>query len=867
MFKKLATFFGALIVCFACYANSFAAQDILSIANISIAGKSDNVADANVSHEANDITTDVVLTRHGSFVTYEIELQNNAEEQYKIADVKDDISTNAIESSYGYGSDFIDSGKTDLLTAKYTYKTGQESDSDDPIALDDITITITLEDLNGELIEENNLIISDEPEVVESPLTADNLPFLILGLSFFIAAGIFLSKKHLRTSAVLVFLACFAFIGAMLNASTIAAAPKTTELRIHGISVLPKAAPHVVIFDSNSGLGDMEQQEFELDLPQKLNANAFRRNYYSFVEWNTEPDGSGHSYADEAEVNFSESGETTLYAQWSTDHAVAILDTGPTINRKIKQLGGANVNDSYGLFNVRLSGIYSVLKASELPAGFDTEDNNKIISSPESPFKVFAWIQGSTVYIYSDAEVIKGNRDMTETFVNFYNTGNFSGISDWDMSETEIFSSMFAVNNSLSTLNALANWDTSSATTLYRMFYRNFSLYTVEGLARWNTSKVTNLSLTFYWTRIASDYLSALSTTDRGDYTSWDVSNVTTMSYTFGGNESRYFTNLDGIANWNTSNVTNMSSMFGGSDYLENISAIATTQRDGYTSWDVSNVTNMSELFSGCDWLRSLHGIENWDVSNVTKFYRAFDDMTYLNDISALADWDISSATDISEIFDHAEKLTDISALAKWNTSNVELMNSAFAYAKSLSDISPISTWDTSSVTTLASMFSYTAITNTDALATTQRDCYTSWDVSNVESLRAIFAGDSNLTDISGIANWNTSSVTDLYGTFQYTAITNTDALATTQRDGYTSWDVSNVTDLSRTFYEITTLTNIDGIVNWDVSKVTYMDRTFNGDSGLTYVRMLDAWHPAENVRCTYVFHGTGTNNWPDWAD
>ena len=873
MLKKLAVFFATPLLLLATASNTFAATEIMSISDITIKEKSENTTSTTVSFEGSHIQTDAILARRNSFISYEITLTNNAKQSYKISNVEDSLSGDVIKSSYDFGSDFVKSGQTINLIATYSYQTGQDSDSDEPILLDDITITLTLVDEN------NNTIAgpTNQPEAPETsetseasstnPFTGDRIAAFIAIFASSVAALFCLFKKHPKIAASLACLACTITIGAVFITNTNAAEAKTVKLYLHGLSIMPKAAPHVVYFDANSGLGNMEPQNFELDTPQNLSTNTFTRNYFDFAEWNTEPDGSGESYADGTSLNFAESGETTLYAQWATDHAVAFLDTGSVINKKLKQLAGVNVPETASLVNVKLSGIYSVYKAESLPENFDTENDANIISTPESPFKVFAWKNGSNFYIYSEAEVIKGNKDMANTFVNFYTTSSYPAIADWDMSETEKFTYMFAVNNSKSAYNELANWDTSSAKTFSSMFYRNFNLYTVEGLAKWNTSNVTNLAFMFYWTNLASDYLSNIATTDRGDYTSWDVSNVTNLNYTFGGIDNSHFKNLNGIANWNTSNVTTLVSTFAGSDNLSDLSALTTTDRGDYTSWDVSNVTSMAEIFESCKYLRSLAGIENWDVSNVTNLSRAFYEDKNLQDISALANWNISNVTNLSNIFNNNIKLTDISPLANWDTSNVTDMSGVFSYAQTLADITPIAKWNTSSATTISSFLANTAITNVDALTTTDRGDYTSWDVSNIQSFSGAFSQASKLTDISGIANWNTSNATSIASTFYATAITNVDALATTDRGDYTSWDVSNVTDFSRTFYEIPTLTDINGIVNWNVGKAKYFDRTFNGDSGLTYVRMLDAWQPPADAVCTYVFHGTSTNNWPAWAD
>ena len=58
---------------------------------------------------------------------------------------------------------------------------------------------------------------------------------------------------------------------------------------------------YAVRFDSNGGLGSMENQTFVLGVAQHLNAAAFRREGYEFLGWSTEPSGKA-AYTDGALV-------------------------------------------------------------------------------------------------------------------------------------------------------------------------------------------------------------------------------------------------------------------------------------------------------------------------------------------------------------------------------------------------------------------------------------------------------------------------------------------------------------------------------------------------------------------------------------
>ena len=77
--------------------------------------------------------------------------------------------------------------------------------------------------------------------------------------------------------------------------------------------------PYTVAFDANGGEGEMDNQTVLHATATALTANAFTHTGYDFAGWNTKADGTGTSYADEAEVtDLAAVGETaTLYAKWT----------------------------------------------------------------------------------------------------------------------------------------------------------------------------------------------------------------------------------------------------------------------------------------------------------------------------------------------------------------------------------------------------------------------------------------------------------------------------------------------------------------------------------------------------------------------
>ena len=78
---------------------------------------------------------------------------------------------------------------------------------------------------------------------------------------------------------------------------------------------------YIIRFDSNGGIGTMEDQTFVYSQAQDLTLNTFTKDASSFLKWNTEADGSGTDYEDGASLVrlSSENGKViTLYAQWQS---------------------------------------------------------------------------------------------------------------------------------------------------------------------------------------------------------------------------------------------------------------------------------------------------------------------------------------------------------------------------------------------------------------------------------------------------------------------------------------------------------------------------------------------------------------------
>lgn len=92
---------------------------------------------------------------------------------------------------------------------------------------------------------------------------------------------------------------------------------------IDSITIYAQWTPnsYTIHYDANGGNGTTPSSNHVYNTYAQLTNNGFSRIGYTFVEWNTKPDGSGASYSNlENVMNLvtSDGGSLTLYAQWDT---------------------------------------------------------------------------------------------------------------------------------------------------------------------------------------------------------------------------------------------------------------------------------------------------------------------------------------------------------------------------------------------------------------------------------------------------------------------------------------------------------------------------------------------------------------------
>ncbi len=289
------------------------------------------------------------------------------------------------------------------------------------------------------------------------------------------------------------------------------------------------------------------------------------------------------------------------------------------------------------------------------------------------------------------------------------------------------------------------------------------------------------------------------------------ITGVFPRIYFNGGGDALKLLSID---QWGNNNWSSMSGAFNGCAFM--IGRFTDIP-------DLTSVTSMFEMFRQNQSFNT--NINDWDVSNVTNMGGLF--QYALNYNQPLNNWDVSNVTNMSDMFNNfidttivitntpipgtsfINSLREVTVtgsfdqdLSSWDVSNVESMYAMFAANPFNQDIS---NWDVGEVKNMSVMF---------YVATSFNQNINDWDVSSVTDMLLMF-GDAGRFN-QPLSNWNVASVVTMRGMFNYAVVFNQDI---------SNWDVSKVVDMSGMFSSATNF-NQD-ISGWDVSKVEFMNSMF----------------------------------------
>ena len=309
------------------------------------------------------------------------------------------------------------------------------------------------------------------------------------------------------------------------------------------------------------------------------------------------------------------------------------------------------------------------------------------------------------------------------------------------------------------------------------------------------------------------------------------------------------------FSHWNTESDGTGTSYYGGQKFTAPDQSQVITL---YAQW-IGNVLDTGTTVNAK--LKRLAGNSSaeWDTedTNVTTIARASDLPT---DFTPTDDNTISingSTTPVYAWYD-----TDTTTIYYYTESEKIIMNPdssyMFYYFSNLSDATSIADWDTSSVTNMYAMFN-----SAGSNVTTFSLDLSSWDTSKVTSMSYMFNGvgyNATTWSIGDLSSWDTSKVTSMSYMLNGVGYN-----ATTWSIGdISSWDTSNVTDMSDMFsnagYNATTF-SLD-LSSWDTSKVTDMSSMFSwaGYNVTTFSLDLSSWDTSKVTSMGSMFNSAGYN-------
>ena len=145
---------------------------------------------------------------------------------------------------------------------------------------------------------------------------------------------------------------------------------------------------YTVVFDANGGNGEMDDLVFEEDEQKRLTLATFTKEGQAFNNWNTEPDGSGTSYRDQALVGSLSSVDgdvVTLYAQYGnlSYHYDGIVEFDGTnyLDTKVNIYCRTNLDRDFKIeFDILSVDPANATSNEEQPTILNTKDEDNVVT-------------------------------------------------------------------------------------------------------------------------------------------------------------------------------------------------------------------------------------------------------------------------------------------------------------------------------------------------------------------------------------------------------------------------------------------------------------------------------------------------------
>ena len=313
----------------------------------------------------------------------------------------------------------------------------------------------------------------------------------------------------------------------------------------------------------------------------------------------------------------------------------------------------------------------------------------------EQEVKVYSYYvpngTGYDIYFLSDGPIY-APANSAELFIGMSSLVKVD-TANLDVSRVTDMYKMFRDCTSLTTID-VSDWDTSKVTNMGHMFRACFALEWID-VSNWDTGKVEAFNSMFSDSKANKSRMKI----NNLDFSGWDMSSATDISYMFYG--CGKMTDLD-LSGWDVSKVTTMNHTFCDCSNMKNYN---------FTGWNTKSLEVMNGAFNGNNSLVTID-LSDFDTQNVNDFGQLFDGCTSLENIIGLNNWDTSKAIYFYE-FLTSTKVREID-LSSFSASNVQLTKRMFYNNKELTTIYVSDKWqlDISTLDTTSEDAAYSGMTN-----------------------------------------------------------------------------------------------------------------------------------------------------------
>ncbi len=182
------------------------------------------------------------------------------------------------------------------------------------------------------------------------------------------------------------------------------------------------ASDMTINFNGNGGLGGISPVVVKYGATVTLPSNVFNRSGYTFVNWNTNPNGGGTAYQNNQQVSYNtglgkgvvEHKSITLYAQWNRRYAPVIMATAVPVGKKKVNVSWTPVEGAayYVIYRTPLSA-NSAKAAAAVPVVGGTAVGSGVVASTAiaSPYGAAAAASASAVAAAKTGATVEVRRE------------------------------------------------------------------------------------------------------------------------------------------------------------------------------------------------------------------------------------------------------------------------------------------------------------------------------------------------------------------------------------------------------------------------------------------------------------------------